>query len=231
MNTPVGRELAISRNHGVMSYDLLAETIAGRPAARGLRCRIVAVDGYSGAGKSFVARNLAAALGAEVINTDDLIPGWSGLADSLSLLAHWILEPLTDGAAARWQYFDWDRLRYTHWVDVAACPTLVVEGCGVGHRDLSFYVSFLVWVSAPAAVRQRRLHRRADWQMYEAHAENWARQERALRHGDGVEVRADVIIDNSAWGPESTEGALDPSHEFSYRRRRTRTSGRSRSAG
>jgi predicted kinase len=45
------------------------------------RCHVVAVEGHSGARKSFFAGHLAAAPGVEVINSDDLVPGWSGWSE------------------------------------------------------------------------------------------------------------------------------------------------------
>ena len=42
------------------------------------RCQVGVVEGHSGAGKGFFAGNLAAAPGVEVINSDDLVPGWAG---------------------------------------------------------------------------------------------------------------------------------------------------------
>jgi predicted kinase len=42
------------------------------------RCQVGVVGGYSGARTSSFAGHLAAAPGAEVINSDDLVPGWSG---------------------------------------------------------------------------------------------------------------------------------------------------------
>jgi hypothetical protein len=57
------------------------------------RCQVGVVEGYSGAGKGFFAGHLAAVPGAEVINSDDLVPGWSGRAEWAELLAEWVLHP------------------------------------------------------------------------------------------------------------------------------------------
>ncbi len=176
---------------------------------------MIAVDGYSGAGKSFFARRLAADLGAEFINTDDLMPGWSGLAGSLALLAEWVLEPITAGDTARWHRYDWEQLRYREWVELGPCHALVVDGCAVGHRSLAPYLSLLVWVSAPATLRAKRLAQRFDWEMYEPHAAMWAAQESSLRSGDDVTTLADLIVDNGL--PELAGVArFDPEKEFVY---------------
>jgi uridine kinase len=219
--TALGSEtLALGAGRGpgrrrVKSYRALAETIAARPPEGRLATRVIAVDGYSGAGKSFFARRLAADLGAEFINTDDLMPGWSGLAGSLALLAEWVLEPITAGDTARWHRYDWEQLRYREWVELGPCHALVVDGCAVGHRSLAPYLSLLVWVSAPATLRAKRLAQRFDWEMYEPHAAMWAAQESSLRSGDDVTTLADLIVDNGL--PELAGVArFDPEKEFVY---------------
>ena len=89
--------------------------------------------------ESFFAGHLAAAPGAEVIDSDDLVTRWSGLAESLDLLAEWALEPVARGPSARRRRFDGDRRRCEEWVEVAPSPVLVVGGCGIGHEDLAPY--------------------------------------------------------------------------------------------
>jgi|GEM_PF-2393841 hypothetical protein len=59
----------------------LAETPSSRRMDGSDRCQVGVVEGYSGAGKGFFAGHLAAVPGAEVINSDDLVPGWSGRAE------------------------------------------------------------------------------------------------------------------------------------------------------
>jgi len=71
-------------------------------------------------------------------------------------------------------------------VELGPCHALVVDGCAVGHRSLAPYLSLLVWVSAPATLRAKRLAQRFDWEMYEPHAAMWAAQESSLRSGDDV---------------------------------------------
>jgi hypothetical protein len=166
---------------------------------------IIAVDGFSGSGKSYFARRLALELGATVVNTDDFVPGWDGLGESIDLLEEWILAPLSSGVSARWHRYDWDLMRTTEWVDVPLSSALVVEGCGVGAQRLSEYYSYLVWVEADESLRLDRLPLRFDWEMYQPFVDVWAEQERKLRDGDDVAGRADLVIENR-------EG-LERSHE------------------
>jgi uridine kinase len=179
-----------------MTYPELVELIEAAPIATGACCRVVAIDGRSGAGKSFYAARVAAALGSTCISTDDLVPGWSGLAESIEMLRRDVLAPLVEGRAGRWRRFDWDRMEPGEWVEVPPAPLVVVEGCGVGVRRLSRLVSFLFWVEVSPEVQRWRLQARADWPAYEPYVDMWSEQERAVRAGDNVAARADVVIDN-----------------------------------
>lgn len=117
-----------------MSYQDLAEAILALPAGDGRHCRVVAVNGYSGSGKGFFAARLAAVLGTQPLNTDDLVRGWDGLAESIDLLLDRVLRPAAHGLTGRWRRYDWDQLALAGWVEVPPRPVLVVEGCGVGVR-------------------------------------------------------------------------------------------------
>lgn len=198
----------------VATYRGLAEDIVRAPLRDGLRCRVVAIDGFSGSGKSSFARRLARELDALVVSTDDLLPGWDGLEQSLELLAEWILEPLTRGEVASWCRFDWDEMRYVEWVRIAHTPCLVVEGCGVGHQRLMKYVSELVWVSAPESVRRERLPLRSDWEMYRPFVAMWAEQERLLRENDDPMTRADVVVDSGGEESGTYSETIDLETEF-----------------
>jgi uridine kinase len=159
-------------------------------------CGVIAVDGFSGSGKSSFAQRLALELDASVINTDDFVPGWDGLKASIDLLEEWILAPVSRGEAARWRRFDWELSRTTEWVDVAPSSILIVEGCGVACEQVSKYYSYVVWVNAAESLRLDRLPQRFDWEMYRPFVEIWAQQERELRAGDDVATRADLIVEN-----------------------------------
>jgi cytidylate kinase len=187
------------------SFRALACELRHRFLAEETSTSIIAVDGFSGSGKSYFARRLALELGAAVINTDDFVPGWNGLGKSIELLEEWILEPLSRGESARWHRFDWDLMTTTEWVDVTPPSALVVEGCGVGAKRLSDYYSYLIWVEADESLRLDRLPSRFDWEMYEPFVDVWAEQERNLRLGDDVAGRADLVIENRDELERSTE--------------------------
>ncbi|HSK28322.1 MAG TPA: hypothetical protein VK894_15550, partial [Jiangellales bacterium] len=73
-------------------------------------------------------------------------------------------------------------------------PFLVVEGVGSGCRAAAAYLSLLVWVEAPAAVRRERALAR-DGDRFRPHWDGWARQEEALLAHERTAERADLVVD------------------------------------
>jgi len=159
--------------------------------------RAVGVDGLSGAGKTWFAGQLAAALGALVLATDDFVPGWSGLAESVERLAEWILLPARRGEALRYRRYDWHSGTPVGWVEVPATPYLVVEGCGVVTPPAGDLLWYSVWIDAPAEDRRARLVERDDWASYAPFAEGWGHQESRLHARWSTRERADLVVDNS----------------------------------
>jgi hypothetical protein len=181
-----------------MTFRQLARGIAGLENRGDGRCLVVGVDGFSGSGKTEFAQRLATELAAPVFSTDDLVPGWDGLADSVGLLTDWVLRPLAAGQSARWRRYDWLAGRPGEWAVLGPGDFLVVEGCCTGLPPAAAYLSYLVWIDVPETERRRRLERRADWPGYAPFADRWARQETALQAGAGTAARADLVVDNSA---------------------------------
>ncbi|MGD0055647.1 MAG: hypothetical protein ABSC34_09470 [Acidimicrobiales bacterium] len=188
-------EVDCTETVGVTTYRALACQLRHRFLSDPHVCPIIGVDGLSGSGKSHFAQILARHLGGTVINTDDLVPGWDGLRASIDLLEQWILAPVSQGRAASWQRFDWELMRAAEWNEIAPTPVLIVDGCGVGHRQLSPFLSYLVWVNAPESLRDDRLRSRSDWEMYQPFVKSWAEQERILRAGDDVASRANLVVE------------------------------------
>src|SRR5271156_6620727 len=107
----------------------LAGRLAGTEPRLG-RTRLVAVDGRSGSGKTWLAGRLARPLDAPVIHLDDLYPGWDGVAKAADVLTEWVIEPLSRQEPARWRRFDWDTMSYAEWHRTEAAGVVLLEGCG-----------------------------------------------------------------------------------------------------
>jgi uridine kinase len=186
----------------LLSLDDLGSQVRGAPARAGAT-RVLAVDGPGGSGKSTLAARLASVLDAPVVHMDDLYPGWDGLAAAAPLLCEWIIEPLAQGRAVRYQRYDWSLGAYRDWLDLPPADVLVVEGCGSGSRIIAPRLSMLLWVEAPRDVRFARGIDR-DGEACRPLWERWARQEDALFSAEHTRERADYRID----------GASDAAHDL-----------------
>lgn len=123
----------------------------------GLRPVLVAVDGRSGGGKSYLAERIAALVpGTVVVHTDDVaweesFFGWD------SLLADNVLVPLRAGEGVSYRPPAWDRLDRQGSIDVpAGTPIVLVEGVGASRASLAELIDATVWVSSDEAERHRR---------------------------------------------------------------------------
>lgn len=121
------------------------------------RPRVLAVDGRSGGGKTTVANLLAAAVpGATVLHTDD-VAWYHAFFDWSDLMRDGILAPLRAGQDVAYRPPAWDeRDRDGAITASAASPLVIVEGVGIGRRELSEYVDALLWVQTDEAEARRR---------------------------------------------------------------------------
>ena len=118
------------RDRRVESFRSLAESILALPGG----VRLVAVDGYGGAGKSTFATRLAAALGgAAVVHTDDFATGEPGV-EWWPRLEREVIVPLSAGEAARYRRWDWEAKRLAGWHTVEPMPAVVIEGVSSARR-------------------------------------------------------------------------------------------------
>jgi hypothetical protein len=125
-------------------------TLLGRP-------RVLAVDGRSGGGKTTVAHRLAATVpGATVLHTDD-VAWYHAFFDWADLMRDGILAPLRRGEPVAYRPPAWDGRGREGAITVpACCPLVIVEGVGIGRRELSPYVDALLWVQTDADEARRR---------------------------------------------------------------------------
>lgn len=174
----------------------LAAALARTPPRLG-RTRLIALDGHSGSGKTWLAALLAGRLRAPVIHMDDLYPGWNGLARAVRFVNDWVITPLATQRPARWRRFDWDAMAYAEWRTTEAAEVVVLEGCGSVRAELAGAYAARIWVEAPAGARRRRIEARADWGMYQPHVERWASQEDALYRTERTKHHCDLVVGNA----------------------------------
>ena len=197
------------------SFADLATIIATRQARAG-STRVIGIDGPAGSGKTMFATRLADVLDATMICLDDLTPAWTGPDKEAGLLVEQMLAPLATGGVPRYRFFDWVQDRYTEQREVPRGPTLIVEGVGAGSRIVLPYLSYLVWVEAPGALRLARGierdgdARRPEW-------ERWRMKEDALFAREGTRDAADLIVDGAPTLAHNSAGeyvAVGPGSEL-----------------
>jgi len=175
----------------------------GRAPAPAGRPRVVAVDGRSGAGKTTLARRLAATVArSAIVHTDD-IAWFHARFDWVALMREGVLEPVRRGEAVAYRPPPWDERSRPGAVEVpAGCELVVVEGVGAGRAELADLLDAAVWVQSDRAVaRERGLAR--DGGDVEGWDE-WEAEELPFLARDRPWERADVIVAGTGIAPEGT---------------------------
>ncbi len=155
------------------------------------QCRVLAIDGASGCGKSTLSAALSRLGTAQVVHLDQLYPGWDGLEAGVDLLIRYILIPFSRGESGSIPTWNWVRNQPGPINHLDFCPVLIVDGCGSGARRCAEFLSELIWLEAPAAVRYDRAMAR-DGDDYRPHWGRWAAAER--RHFDQENTAARATI-------------------------------------
>lgn len=180
----------------------LATAAAGIRARRPSigRTRLVAVDGPGGAGKSTVAGELAAALTAPLVGTDDFYVPMDG--DPLAWyepFAAGVLTALRAGRDGAYTAYDWRRGRPGGPVIVPAAPVVLVEGVGAACVRMAGDLAYAIWVDTPTAVAVARTDHRDGPELAALWA-RWRVAERAHFAADRTAVRADQRITGTGRG-------------------------------
>jgi predicted kinase len=169
-----------------------AALLAAAPPSCG-PVRLIGVDGHAGSGKSTFAGRLAAALGgAPVLHLDDIAShdemfGW------LPRLNEQVIEPLSQGRAARYRAYDWTERRLGGPRTVPAAPVVVAEGVGAGRSGLRPRLAALLWMDRDAAGSWER-GRHRDGPGLDAFWDGWTQAESAHFAADPSRPFADALI-------------------------------------
>ncbi|WP_420179165.1 aminodeoxychorismate synthase component I [Paenarthrobacter sp. TA1.8] len=164
---------------------------------------IIAVDGRSGAGKTTLAVELAARLRqhhkVSLFHLEDIYPGWNGLMPGIERYVGTVLKPLSEGQAAEWTSWDWEK-HYDGGLNVTLpAEIVIVEGVGAAADAARPMLDAVVWVESPGDDRRRRALTR-DGSTYEPYWDSWAAQEDEWLSADAVIGAADVRVQNLADG-------------------------------
>lgn len=179
----------------VRSLASLAHEIRAAPSSRAVR--LVAVDGPAGAGKSTMARALAAACGGmPLIRVDDFLY-WRDIEGWWTRLEHEALRPLLGGSPARFRVRDWanDPLGQglNGWAEVPTAHVILIEGVTSSRQAIASDLTMSLWIETPPGERLRRGIARYGEQRRSLWLE-WMALEDEFFGRDGAAARADYTV-------------------------------------
>ncbi|MEU4098288.1 hypothetical protein [Streptomyces sp. NPDC026673] len=170
----------------------LAARLRALPPSCG-NVRLVAVDGHAGSGKTTFAAALASALGgAPVVHLDDLATH-DELFDWTGRLREQVLEPLRRGETARPAKYDWVARRFGPALEVPPAPLVLLEGVGVGRRELRPRLAHLLWLAVSRDTARERGERR-DGPGLAGFWAGWMRAQDAHFAADPSRPFADLLV-------------------------------------
>jgi len=191
------------------SFAELAARVRAAPPRLG-PVRLVAIDGPSGAGKTWFANRLARHLAAPVVHTDDLLDGWADQFTFWPRLEQQVLMPLYDGRAGTYARYDWQRQRFgAAPVTVKPANCVLLEGVSSSRQAVRTRLSFSVFVTAPADLRWKRAIERdgGDEVAFRAYLGRWRTAENQHFADDHTEESADLVVDGAA---ETSDDRYEP---------------------
>lgn len=176
--------------------DLLFERIRGLSETN----PVVMIDGPSGAGKTSLANYLAHTVmpAAQVINMDNIYPGWDGLDAAIETITRDVLAPLQREGVGRWRLWDWSENKPSGWSTVKHNGPMIVEGCGTLARSTVVYSHLRVWLDADERVRKHRALAR-DGAVFEKHWDQWQNSFDRYVERESPRDSADLILTVSGW--------------------------------
>lgn len=173
-----------------MRVQPVLDLIAAADSRRGLT--LVGIGGRGGAGKSTLARLIP---GAQVVGTDEF---WDGSEFVLTRLRREVVDPLLEGAVARFHGFDWAAGREAPDLRLVRPEGIVViEGVCALHRMFRDDYDVRAWVDAPRELRLERGVARDGEEARHRWESVWMPSEERYIERDDPIPSADVIVDGS----------------------------------
>ena len=164
-------------------------------APDGMNTKIIAIDGLGGAGKSVLAHQVAKALKAPIVPTDDFA-SWDEPLNWWPRLLEQVLEPLSQNKTAKYQRYDWPSRRLAEWREIKPSEFLIIEGVSSSRKVFRPYLALSVWVET---LREERLRRGLERDGEEARSlwEGWMRQEDEYVANESPGESADLVVSGS----------------------------------
>lgn len=163
---------------------------------------IIAIDGFGGAGKSTLAKDLKnELLSATIVEVDDFfLFGVKSDAnksnfDRVRLVAQ-VLKPLKQGRVASYQKLVDETNTLSKHFDVPAVDYVILEGVSSFHPDLAEYVDYKIWLDIPAEDAKNRMIKRDRQRGFE-HGElwdHWTDSYQEYKDSHRPESSADLIV-------------------------------------
>lgn len=157
---------------------------------------IVLIDGPAGSGKTTIATELAARLGATLVHMDSIYRGWDGLQAG-SEIAAGLVATLAAGETATFTQWDWAASAEGSEVEAEPADLVILEGVGSASAAARAHAGLVVWVEADAELRYKRAIER-DGEVFAAQWDAWAAQEAEHFRREGTRAEADSLINTGA---------------------------------
>ncbi len=176
----------------------VVRSIRDSRAPKGIRWRVVAVDGHGGSGKSSLAAWLADALDAPVVHTDDFA-SWDNPIDWWPALLETVLRPLAEGQPARYVPNSWGGPSRSE-VTIEPTDFVLLEGVTATRAAFRPYLAFSIWVETPKDLRLRRGLER-DGEAMRGQWYSWMEEEERYVADESPAAHADLILpgDRNLW--------------------------------
>lgn len=162
-------------------------------------CRIIAIDGPAGAGKSTLASRISAHYPESpttVIRMDDLYAGWDdALTHTLTrTLENKIAKPAFEGKSFEFRKYDWISGRFGEFIKKEVPSLLILEGVGSGQRAARKYLDQLIWIDIEPEIGLNRVLQR-DGDYLESEMRIWQMREGEHFKADNTRDCATIRID------------------------------------
>lgn len=166
--------------------------------------RVIAIDGRCASGKTTLAQELGAYLGAEIVHMDDFfLPKELRTPERLSQPGgnvHYerfleeVMPALRKPQAFFYRKFDCSAMRLTETVKVAASPYRIVEGAYSQHPALSEYADIRIFCDIDPMQQQARILERNGEKALPVFRERWIPMEEQYFREYEIREQADYVV-------------------------------------